>query len=81
MSPIETRALTAYFRAANRETWRGGQVIQPSAPETVEHEGLQYVVMSNVNGVLAVYRVRIVGEKFMLKGLKRWPKVFDEQFV
>ena len=37
-----------------------------------EHDGKLYVVLSNVRGTLAVYRVRNDG---VLKGLKRWPKV------
>ena len=65
---LSSRALAAYYRAA------GDGAMQPSEPEVVEHMGLQYVVLSNVNGVLAVYRVRTVNGKQVLKGLKRWPK-------
>lgn len=61
------RAFAAYFR-------NPGQVMQPSAPEYVTHEGLDYVVLSNTHGILAVYRVRTVNGKSVLKGLKRWPK-------
>jgi hypothetical protein len=35
------------------------------------HNGRRYVVLQNVNGVLAVYRVRHDG---ILKRLRRWPK-------
>lgn len=66
------RANAAYYRAAAS---LGGQVVQPGSTELVTHEGLTYVVMRNVNGVLAVYRVRNDG---MLKGLKRWPKALED---
>jgi hypothetical protein len=65
---LSNRALAAYYRAA-----RDG-AMQPSEPKVVEHGGLQYVVLSSVNGVLAVYRVRTVNGKQVLKGLRRWPK-------
>lgn len=62
------RALAAYFRSGGTD--------QPAARacgvETVE--GLQYAVLRNGGGVLAVYRVRNDG---MLKRLKRWPKELD----
>ena len=65
------RALAAYFR--------GGADIQPANTSgVVEHEGKSYVVLHNVNGILAVYRVRNDG---VLKGLKRWPKAIEEDFV
>ena len=58
------RAFAAYFRTGGNE--------QPSqeSSEAITHEGLQYVVLRNVSGLLAVYRVRNDG---MLKRLKRWP--------
>jgi hypothetical protein len=34
-----------------------------------------YVVLENVNGVLAVYRVRNDG---MLRRMRRWPKAIEE---
>ncbi len=37
-------------------------------------DGFDYMVLSNVKGVLAVYRVRTVNGEPMPKGLKRWPK-------
>lgn len=71
MSDLELRALAAYFRASKSAD---GAVIQPSPPVTVEHKGLKYIVLSNINGLLAVYRVRIVNGQAVLKGMKRWPK-------
>ncbi|MDE2081092.1 MAG: hypothetical protein KGI90_07060 [Burkholderiales bacterium] len=62
------RAFAAYFRSAAGE---GGVPLQPSKSSSVETiDGLDYVVLRNVKGPLAVYRVRNDG---MLKGLKRWP--------
>ena len=72
-SALINRAIAAYFRAANKETGGIGQVMQPSS-QVVEIDGLTYVHMFNTNGTLAVYRVRIVAGKPVLKGLKRWPK-------
>jgi hypothetical protein len=54
-----------------------GQTNQPGSVETVEHEGLQYIRLTNVNGILAVYRVRIVNGEPVLKGLKRWPAALN----
>jgi hypothetical protein len=57
------RGFAAYFR--------GGAMDQPARSSAVEeHGGRSYVVLRNVGGVLAVYRVRNDG---MLKGLRRWP--------
>lgn len=64
------RALSAYFRKA---AVTGGVPLQPAHPEVVQRNGLHYVVLSNVNGLLAVYRVRLVNGAPMLKSLKRWP--------
>ena len=63
-----TRAFAAYFRGAALD---GARVQQPGANSGLrEHEGLQYVALENVSGVLAVYRIRKDG---MLKRMKRWP--------
>lgn len=67
---LTQRALAAYFRAASKS----GAVEQPSTTEVLEHDGLSYVVLSSRQGVLAVYRVRIVNGSPVLKGLKRWPR-------
>jgi hypothetical protein len=62
--PID-RAFAAYFRT------EGAYAAQPSNHSDVqEHAGKEYVVLRNVNGILAVYRIRPSGE---LKRLRRWP--------
>lgn len=69
MQDIERRAIAAYYRSN-----AGGYINHPQQPpDVVEHGGLRYVVLSNVNGTLAVYRVRSVNGQDSLKGLKRWP--------
>ena len=66
---LETRAVAAYLRAARQE---GTVPAQPAGGGNVaEHQGRLYVVLSNANGTLAVYRVRNDG---VLKRLKRWPE-------
>lgn len=63
------RALSAWFRTGGTD--------QPSAASGVaEHGGKQYVVLNNVAGVLAVYRVRNDG---VLKRLARPPAVLMAQ--
>jgi hypothetical protein len=59
---VTRRAFAAYFRS--------GGIDQPNSSGVVEHNGKVYVVLENVNGILAVYRVRNDG---MLKRLCRWP--------
>lgn len=76
---LEKRALAAYIRRAENEIINehgSGSVLQPSI-DTVEHEGLTYICLSNVNGILAVYRVRTVNGEPVLKCLKRWPKALE----
>ena len=70
MSPLEQRALSAYFKYNDGM----GQPMQPSDPETVEIDGKRYIVLSNTHETLAVYRVRTVNGKDALKRLKRLPK-------
>ena len=71
---LTQRAFAAYFREAAR-----GGAYSPDQPANdsgvKEAGGKRYVVLRNVNGVLAVYRVRNDG---VLKGLKRWPKELEE---
>ncbi len=74
---LHSRAMAAYFRSASAT---GGAVNQPNQIEDVTVNGLRYIVLANVSGILAVYRVRIVNDEPMLKGLKRWPKGLDAQF-
>ena len=72
--PLIDRAFAAYFRSAARS----GAGISPDMPANDSHlcelGGKQYVVLHNINGILAVYRVRNDG---VLKGLKRWPKELE----
>jgi hypothetical protein len=68
---LTRRAMSAYFRT--------DQTVAPPIPSSnsgvVELNGKHYVVLLNVNGVLAVYRVRPQG---ILKRLKRWPAELAE---
>jgi len=53
-----------------------GRREQPSSLSDVETiKGLDYVCLRNVNGTLAVYRVRNDG---VLRRLRRWPKSFNQ---
>lgn len=71
------RAMAAYYRSGRREGLADAQITIPGNDSDVqEYNGKQYVVLRNVNGVLAVYRVRNDG---MLKGLKRWPQEIGER--
>ena len=67
---LTRRAFAAYFRSGTRDG-----VPSPDMPASgsgvTEHDGKRYVVLSNVNGTLAVYRVRTSGA---LKELRRWPR-------
>lgn len=69
MDELVRRAMAAYFRAGNTE--------QPgeSSSEVRDIEGRHYVVLRNVNGVLAVYRLTNQGK---LRVLRRWPKEIKE---
>jgi hypothetical protein len=61
------RAFAAWFRT--------GGIDQPGNDSgEVEHDGKSYVVLRNVNGILAVYRIRPSG---MLKRMRRWPAALD----
>lgn len=62
------RAIRAYYIATKKE---GGAVDQPANDSGIfKKVGKRYVVLRNVRGVLAVYRIRNDG---LLKRLKRWP--------
>jgi hypothetical protein len=61
------RAFAAWFRS--------GETDQPAKDSGVEsHEGRDYVVLRNVRGTMAVYRVKNDGR---LRRLRRWPSVLD----
>ncbi len=66
------RAFAAYYKFS--DSWSPDQPSNTSGIETVG--GKDYVVLRNVNGILAVYRVRNDG---MLKGLKRWPAGLEDE--
>lgn len=60
---ILRRAFAGYFRA-------GGMEQPANTSHHVAHNGHEYVVLENVRGVLAVYRLRNDGK---LKRLRRLP--------
>jgi hypothetical protein len=61
---MKRRAMAAWFRS--------GGIDQPASNSGVEeYDDKYYVVLRNVNGVMAVYRIR---NDDSLKRLKRWPK-------
>jgi hypothetical protein len=61
------RAFRAYFRAGGTD--------QPSKYSGLRsHEGCDYVVLENVNGILAVYAVTQGGR---LRALEEWPEALD----
>lgn len=61
---LNRRAWAAYFRT-------GGGTDQPRIDSrVVELDGKRYVLLHNVNDILAVYRVRNDG---MLRRMRRWP--------
>jgi hypothetical protein len=67
----EKRALAAYYTAAAKQI---GQPIQPGSAEIEKHGDFEYVVLRNVTGVLAVYRITT---QATLKAMKRWPKTIS----
>ena len=58
-----TRAIAAYYRTPN--------VNQHGQIELVAHDGKEYVVMTNIRGLLACYRVQNNGQ---LRRMVRPPK-------
>jgi hypothetical protein len=68
MVELTGRAFAAWFRS--------GAIDQPANTSGVRvHDGKNYVVLQNANGILAVYRVRNDGK---LKRLRRWPKAVED---
>ena len=67
MSNLLNRAMAAFLRSSDAS--------QPSGASSGEEEieGKKYIVLRNVRGVLAVYRVRIVKGVEVLKRLRRYP--------
>ena len=70
MTPLEQRAFSAYFRSSEA----GATIENPCAHQTIDIDGKQYIVLSGKDGILAVYRIRIVNGDAVLKRLKRYPK-------
>ena len=67
---LVTRAVRAYFTASKKKGC--DSPAQPSSSSDVtELEGKCYVVLNNVNGILAVYGLKNDG---VLKRLRRWPE-------
>lgn len=66
MDDIVKRAMAAWYRS--------GESIQPSDTGVREYNGKKYVILENVDGVLAVYRFKVDG---FLKRLKRWPEAVE----
>lgn len=66
--PVD-RAFAAYFRT------EGAHAPQPgNTSDVVELDRKEYVVLRNVSGVLAVYRIRTSG---VLNRLVRWPSELE----
>ena len=70
------RAMRAYF-VASKKVVGAGVSRQPSSSSSAveQYGGKVYVSLRNVNGLVAVYRVRNDG---MLKRPRRWPKGIEE---
>jgi hypothetical protein len=65
---LRRRAVAAYYRTAQTN----GDLDTPSGGgDVAEFDGKMYVVLSNIRGTLAVYRVQNNG---MLRRMKRWPR-------
>lgn len=71
---LHARAMRAYVRSSDAPRdaygWPYGLPLPSQYSEFIRHDGREYIVLRNVNGVLAVYRVRTNGA---LKRLKRYP--------
>lgn len=69
---VVQRAFAAWFRFCKSV---GGIPTQPANTSGIrEYEGKEYVVLENINGILAVYRIKNDG---FLRCLKRWPKALE----
>lgn len=64
MDELLKRATAAWFRS-------GGSDQPANTSGFREYDGKAYIVLENINGPLAVYRVK---NDDTLKRLKRWPK-------
>jgi hypothetical protein len=69
---LKNRAFAAYFRSA------GPMASQPvDVPDGWTVKGKSYIVLHNVAGMLAVYRIKTDG---FLKRLRRIPKAITDQY-
>jgi hypothetical protein len=68
---LERRAIAAYFRGS-KSLDRMPDQPNSGLSGVNRIDGKSYVVLKNVNGVLAVYRVRSTG---LLRRMIRWPAV------
>jgi hypothetical protein len=72
---LTARATVAYY-SARRRAQGGGAIDAPGNTSGLRKiDGLPYIVLENVNGVLAVFRLRNDG---ILKSLRRWPAGLGE---
>jgi hypothetical protein len=69
------RAMRAYFIAARKEGVEEVTAQPCNDSDLKVLDGKEYVVLHNVNGILAVYRVRNDG---VLKHLVRWPEELEK---
>lgn len=76
---IEARAIAAYYRKPLMPLEIRDQH-SDSCSYVTEHKGLKYAVVANNYRTLAVYRVRTVNGKMMLKGMKRFPVEVAEAY-
>ncbi len=70
--PVD-RAFAAYFRANGHRADIPGD----ESGLRTDGNGLEYVVVQNIRGILAVYRVQPTGR---LKSLKRWPSEIEADY-
>jgi len=67
------RAFAAWFRAGKR-----AGATSPDIPANdsylCELAGRRYVILQNINGIMAVYRVKTNG---ILREMRRWPRELD----
>jgi hypothetical protein len=70
---LTPRAIRVHYRRCKANGWVYDQPAKAASGEE-EVDGVQYVVLRNVNGILAVYRI-CKGDK--LKRLETWPQELE----
>lgn len=68
---LGSRAMSAYWRGVKD----GETLDQPTEPELYQSSGNYYVVLRNIHGILAMYRLKNDG---VLRRLKRYPRCIVE---